>query len=211
MRVSERLEFIRQFRREFVHTGAVQPSSRFLAREMAARLRDHGDGAPRRIVEMGPGTGSVTRAIARAMGSRDRLDCYEINEAFADYLRRRVETDADFRPVRDRVHVHCMPAQEANPGAAIDAVICSVPLNNLPPPIVDAIFARGFDLLRPGGWFTYFEYPWLPAVKRRLADAAERARIDGVKAVKSRYRGTSSRSRLVPANIPPARAVHIRN
>lgn len=209
----ERLAFLAQFRREFATTGAVQPSSRFLAREMTAPLRAHRRGHPERpvhVVEMGPGTGAVTQAIARALGPADRLDCWEINAGFAAFLRQRIQTDPVFAASRERITVHCAAAQEADVEDRADFVICSVPLNNLPAPVVEAIFERGFALLDPGDWFTYFEYPVLPRLKYRLATEDERGRIDAVAAIKRRFRAGGSRSRVVPINVPPARAVHIR-
>lgn len=213
MSLSERLAFLTQFRREFATTGAVQPSSRFLAREMTAPLRKRRQQTPDaalHIVEMGPGTGAVTRAIADAMGPADRLDCWEINPTFADYLRDTIRRDPAFAARRDRITVHCAPAQEADLADRAHFVICSVPLNNLPAIAVEAIFARGFDLLEAGGWFTYFEYPVLPRLKYGLADATERHRIDAIAAIKASYRERESQSRIVPINVPPARAVHVR-
>lgn len=209
----ERLAFLAQFRREFATTGAVQPSSRFLAREMTAPLREDRRRHPERavhVVEMGPGTGAVTQAIASALGPADRLDCWEINPDFAEFLRQRVDADPEFAASRGRITVHCAPAQEADIDDRADFVICSVPLNNLPATVVEAIFDRGFALLDPGDWFTFFEYPVLPRLKYRLAAEEERHRIDAVTAIKRRFRSRGSRSRVVPINVPPARAVHIR-
>lgn len=208
----ERLAFLTQFRQEFATTGAVQPSSRFLAHEMAAPLRHHhaSPGRAAHVVEMGPGTGAVTRAIAAAMGPADRLDCWEINPRFADYLRQRVASESAFAGVRERITVHCAPAQEASREDPASFVICSVPLNNLPAAMVESIFIRGFELLPPGCCFTFFEYPVLPRLKYLLADSNERHRIDAITAIKKRFRRDRSSARIVPVNLPPARAVHIR-
>jgi len=213
VRLTERIAFLKQFRRQLVATGAVQPSSRFLARALTEPLRRakrHSGGGGLSIVEMGPGTGAVTAAIAAAMQAQDTLDCYEINREFADYLRRRLETDVRFAASRDRITVHCAPAQEAAPERAADFVICSVPLNNLPPAIVQEIFQRGFELLPPAGSFSFFEYPVLPRLKRLLSSRTERDRIDAVSAVKDHYRKQQQGSTIVLRNIPPARAVHLR-
>lgn len=212
MSLRERIAFLTQFRRQIVTTGAVQPSSRYLAREMTAplrRARREAPGANRTIVEMGPGTGAVTTAIATAMGPRDTLHCYEINPEFAEFLRERIRTRPEYAAVRDRITVHCAPAQEARPGGPVEFVICSVPLNNLPAAIVDSIFDRGFELLSTGGWFTYFEYPVLPRIKRWLSRDPERTRIDEVAAAKRSRKAAVRESAIVLRNIPPARAVHL--
>lgn len=167
-------------------------------------------GKPLRIVEMGPGTGAVTRSIAAAMGEQDRLDCYEINADFAEFLRRAVANDAEYHAVADRIVVHSMAAQEATAGHAVDAVVCSVPLNNLPGPVVTEIFECGIRLLRGNGTFTYFEYPWLLSLRRPMVGAEERRRIDEVGAVKRRMNRHRESATLVLRNLPPARAVHLR-
>src|SRR5205085_1937778 len=81
--------FFGEFRRQFRTTGAILPSSRFLARALVYQLRQPRPAA--RILEVGPGTGSVTRAIARHMLPDDRLDAVEINERFVNHLERAVD------------------------------------------------------------------------------------------------------------------------
>ena len=209
MKTGDRSAFWRQFWTESRATGAVQPSSRYLAREMTARLRDATDRDSRLIVEMGPGTGAVTRAIAASMSPADSLDCYEINPRFAAHLREAVAHEPGYSSVRDRIEVHCRPAEEAPTATAVDFVICSVPLNNLEPELVQRIFDTGMSMLHGRGWFTFFEYPWLPELRRLTAPSSERRRLREVKDVKRRFRGDHAQSLVVLRNLPPARAVHV--
>src|SRR5687767_13906051 len=95
--------FFHEFRRDFHHTGAVLPSGVFLARAVAKPLA--GPRPPARILEVGPGTGAVTWAVARAMLPGDRLDAVEINPHFARLLEERVARDPAFAPRRDDIHV----------------------------------------------------------------------------------------------------------
>lgn len=213
MLLRERLAFWSQFRADFHGTGAVQPSSRFLARAMAdpiAAARAEDPVRPLHILEMGPGTGAVTAGIVSVMGPDDRLDCYEINSHFAEFLQGRVASDPLFETARGRVEVHCRAAQEVPAGLRFDFVVCSVPLNNLEAEIVDAIFNAGFHALHGTGAFTFFEYPVLPSIKAFFAPTAERLRIRGVAGAKARRREDhGSRSSLVLLNVPPARVCHI--
>src|ERR1700677_5031446 len=103
-------DFFREFRRHFRTTGAVLPSSRFLARALTHPLRQ--PRSPARILEVGPGTGSVTRAIARRMGRGDRLDAVEINDHFVALLRERLQSDKAFRNCRDQIEVIHAPLEE---------------------------------------------------------------------------------------------------
>ena len=210
----ERIGFWQQFWRQNTTTGAVTPSSRYLASAMVRQLRRHRKKPatePLRVVEMGPGTGAITREIARLLQPGDALDCYEINEGLARHLQHRVATDELFEAVRDRVCVHMMPAQFAHLENAARFVICSVPLNNLEPEAVDNIFRVGARILGRRGWFTYFEYIALPTLKWYVSDAVERRRIEGVWKAKRMHRAGHTETEIVWANIPPARAVHRRH
>ena len=75
--------FLQEFRRNFHSTGALAPSGQRLARTLAHYVNHRTDDRPKRILEVGPGTGAVTRQIIRRMHPADRLDLVEINEAFA--------------------------------------------------------------------------------------------------------------------------------
>jgi phospholipid N-methyltransferase len=207
--IRERLTFWRQFRAEFATTGAIQPSSRFLARAMTRPLRTERRSGAVRIVEMGPGTGAVTEGIAAAMTASDELDCFEINPRFAAHLTDRIATRECFAAHRERIRVHTADARNARLDAPVDFVVCSVPLNNLPHDVVSAIFETGRSLLTGGGYFTYFEYLGLPRLRALLASREEAARIRQVRAAKTKFRGPAAETDIVLRNLPPARAVHV--
>lgn len=209
MRLQERLAFWRQSQDEFASTGAIQPSSRFLARAMTEPLRERRPAEGVRIVEMGPGTGAVTRGIVDAMQPEDQLDCFELNPDFADYLEQLIASDPAFDAHRHQIRVHTGDASHAEIDEPADFVICSVPLNNLPGEAVCAILEAGRRVLAGRGWFTYFEYVLLPRLHRATAAASERERISAVRELKSAFRAEGAWSRLVMLNLPPARAVHV--
>lgn len=210
MSLRERIAFLGQMRANFEHTGAVQPSSRFLARAMAAPLLRRGVSRPRatgaRILEIGPGTGAVTRAIAAAMAPRDELVCYEINPEFARLLRGALSDDPALQHVADRIEVRIAPAQELERGDGFDVAVCSAPLNNFDAATIDAILSAVLDALRPGGTTTLFEYLLLPATRRMVTRGAAGERLRAAEAAKSRWlRRYASRSTVVWRNLPPAR------
>ncbi|MBX7245522.1 MAG: hypothetical protein K1X53_08480, partial [Candidatus Sumerlaeaceae bacterium] len=72
------ITFIKQTFRNFHHTGAVAPSSRFVAKALIAPLhgRNH---APIHILEAGPGTGALTGEILECLKPGDHLTLCEIN------------------------------------------------------------------------------------------------------------------------------------
>src|SRR5262245_26076193 len=88
-------EFLREFRRNFHTTGAILPSGRFLARALVSELAQ--PRRPARILEVGPGTGPVTREITRVLLPDDRLVAVEINPKFVRHLRKRLQSEDLFQ------------------------------------------------------------------------------------------------------------------
>jgi len=76
------LRFTRQFLRHPRQLGTVVESGRRLARRMAEEI----DGSSR-VIELGPGTGSVTVEILKRLPKNGRLTCFEINAEFCRCLR----------------------------------------------------------------------------------------------------------------------------
>jgi len=79
------LAFVGRWLRHPRRTGAIVPSSRDLARTIADGL-DRDDYTT--ILELGAGTGSVTRALARRFGA-ERVVALELSPALARQARRR--------------------------------------------------------------------------------------------------------------------------
>jgi len=207
--VRDHIEFFRQFRERFETTGAIAPSSRFLAgaltRPLAARS------GPARILEVGPGTGAVTRRIVRLMKPDDRFDLVELNETFADLLRRRFEEHADYRRVAAQSTIHVCPIEEFAAEGTYDFIISGLPLNNFPPELVRRIFEAFFRLLSPGGVLSYFEYMYVRSLRRRVVGSAERARLAALEEILQEYLGRCRiRQDWVFINLPPAWVQHLR-
>jgi phosphatidylethanolamine/phosphatidyl-N-methylethanolamine N-methyltransferase len=80
------INFIKEVIRHPLKTGAIAPSSPFLAREM---LRFWPEGQGKLIVEFGPGTGAVTRAIDRKLIEQSYLG-FELNPQFIKQLQKKL-------------------------------------------------------------------------------------------------------------------------
>jgi len=108
------------------------------------------------VLEIGPGFGATTRALAPLV---PRLTAVEIDEPSARRLR------ADFG---DRVDVvHGDGSALPFPDGRFSAVVCFTMLHHVPSPALqDALFAEAHRVLRPGGVFRGVDS--LPNLRFRL-------------------------------------------
>ncbi len=234
--MAENALFFREYLRHFHATGAVLPSSRYLASALA-RFVDAGKGdgtnlperpegghrraalvvaqnpfsRPRTILEVGPGTGAVTRRIIRRLGPNDRLDLVELNETFVRELRRRFRTERGFRAAADRARIlHC-PVEELPDGTGYDVIVSGLPLNNFSAADVKRILGLLTERLAPGGVFSFFEYIAVRRARSIVSGRAERTRLREIgRAMSAAFRGHEYRREAVWLNIPPARVHHLR-
>ena len=143
--------FFRQFRQRFETTGAIAPSSRFLARSMTSFLAARNESTPVRVLEIGPGTGPVTEAIVKLLRPGDVFDLVELNEEFVSILKARFENESDWQRVQGQATIHQLPVQDFVAAEPYDFVISGLPLNNFPADLVTSITETYFRLLKPGG------------------------------------------------------------
>jgi phospholipid N-methyltransferase len=163
------------------------------------------------VLEVGPGTGAVTRRIARLLKPGDRLDLVELNERFADLLRRRFADDPDFQRVADRSEIHQCPIQQFSTAAPYDYIISGLPFNNFPPELVREIFGVFFQFLAPGGVLSYFEYMYMRPLRRAVSNRAARVRLGDLETVLEEYLARHRfRRDWVFVNLPPAWVQHLR-
>jgi phospholipid N-methyltransferase len=200
--------FLRESRRHFHTTGALLPSSRFLARALASPLAE--STGPRRILEVGPGTGSVTRAILDHLSGGDRLDAVELNRQFVERLHLHLAHDPRFAPHRERVRVIHAAVEELPGEAVYDHIVSGLPLNNFPTWQVRQIFGAYRRLLKPGGVLSYFEYVLIRQLKTPFVSRSERRRLYRVGRIVGRYiRSYQVRREQVLMNVPPAVVRHL--
>ncbi|GMV22812.1 MAG: methyltransferase [Acidimicrobiia bacterium] len=185
--MNEHLAMLGRFVRSPRTVGAVTPSSRALILEMLEGLDLTGDAS---IVELGPGTGVVTREIAARLGHDARCLAIELDAGFARALAGRLRG----------IDVVCGSAAEL-PNIArehgysrIDHIVSGLPFASLPAAVTAQVLDGIAEVLPPGGTFTTFQYvhgfpmPLATTFRRELS-----ARL-----------GTGPERRLVMRNLPPA-------
>lgn len=130
-------------------TGAICPSSKKLARQMARHIPLDNDGI---IIELGGGTGVITQAILDHGVSPDKLYVIEFSHTFACHLKTRFP------------HITVINGNAAHldtlipHGAKINAVVSSLPLISLPPDTCQQILQQWHTLLKDQGLAIQFTY-----------------------------------------------------
>lgn len=207
--------FFQEYLRNFHHTGAVSPSSRYLASALARQIAGENDKClargPRRVLEVGPGTGAVTGRIVANLGPEDRFDLIEWNARFVDCLRRRFETEPAWKAVADRVRVIHGPVQDLPREGAYQAIVSGLPLNNFAVADVEQILDAFRGLLAPGGTLSFFEYVAVRPARALVSGRVERQRLKGIgKALDAILSQHEFRRDCVWPNLPPAWVHHVR-
>src|SRR5262249_29413548 len=147
----------------------------YLARALTAELRRFR--APARILEVGPGTGSVTHEILRHLLPGDRFDMVELNGHFVALLQRRFDQEWEFRSCRHQVRLMHNAVENLEGEGIYYYIVSGLPLNNFPVAQVREIFQVYNRLLRPGGTLTYYEYVLIRQLKTPFANRRERRRL----------------------------------
>ena len=164
----------------------------------------------KRMLEVGPGTGSFTSRILASMRAGDELHIVERNPVFC----RRLESQV-LRPFRAAhpgmaLHLQCGAVESVPIEGRFDYIICGLPFNNFSSPLVRAIFKRMLRLLVEGGELAYFEYAGLRWIRGPLAGRHGRRRLKRLAATgRVLRRRHAGRRELILVNVPPAYAVRL--
>jgi len=177
--------FLKRWLRRPFAMGAVIPSGRLLAEAMAATTVRALEGRPGHVVELGAGTGEVTKALLAAGIPAARLALVERDPELAAFLRRHFSGPAIIEGDAARLP-RLLAERKTGP---IAAVVSSLPLLSLPTGIVNGIVHGVFDALPRGGALVQFTYGLSPPVPRAL---------------RQQLRLVGARGQRIWRNVPPA-------
>ncbi|MFE1172240.1 class I SAM-dependent methyltransferase [Streptomyces sp. NPDC058773] len=209
-RATEGWAFLVESIRNHRTVGSIAPSGKSLANLLTDPLLQR---APRsaNVLEVGAGTGSVTRVLLPRIPRGSQLDIVEANAHFAAHLRRLVRGYPSLLEEQEHIRVHNMFVEQLTTDRRYDVIISGLPFANFSPGQVDAIMGRYLDLLRPGGTLTYFSYCGSRWVRTFLTSRPEARRQRNVKALLNRYHNQYAVGCwTVWGNLPPATVWQLR-
>jgi len=184
--------FATQALADFQSTAAIAPSSPSLVEAMTKPLPLE---TAKTVVELGPGTGVMTRRILERLPADGRLLAFEINPRFVTYLGEEID-DPRLEVVEAGAEMLNQELQRRKIGR-IDAALSSLGLSLMPPDFVDDILNGLTSRLSSEAVFTQFQY----VSRIRIADGTISA-FDAKKAL-GRFFDQIDR-RVIVRNLPPA-------
>lgn len=192
--------FIQNAFKHFKSTGSLLPSSRFLARAIAKRIK----GDDLNILEVGAGTGAVTKEIAKVLHKNDHLVLSEINKDFIKHLETLLADGGPLGQRASQIELFPYKVQELKGKQTFDYIISSLPFHNFTPSVVQDILDHYDLLLKPNGVVIFFEYKWIQGLKI-FFKKKEVIRMDAVEQVINTYlENKEVEEEPVFLNIPPA-------
>ena len=152
------LLFLGKFCRHGTRIASVAPSSPWLAR---ATLKDVDWRRAEVVVELGAGTGPITRAIVEQVRPETRVIVLERDPDFARLLRERFAHLPNFDVIEGDVRDLAAILQERGIDQ-VDAVISGLPVPSFPRDLQLDLFRVIRTVLTPGGVFNQItELPWV--------------------------------------------------
>jgi phosphatidylethanolamine/phosphatidyl-N-methylethanolamine N-methyltransferase len=156
-----------------LEVGIPVASSRSLARAMAAQIEV---GPDEYVLELGAGTGAVTRALLSAGIRPQRLVIIERDQGFLHQLKHNfpqaIILKGDARNLKELLQQH----QITN----VAYVVSSLPLLNMPQPMRHDIVRAAFDVIKPSGMYIQYTYgllsPLSPEHQRKIGISGQVAK-----------------------------------
>jgi phosphatidylethanolamine/phosphatidyl-N-methylethanolamine N-methyltransferase len=154
------LLFFKRWLANPMKVGAVVPSSANLARLIAKQVKL---GPDQCVVELGPGTGPVTKALLAAGVPVERLFVVEIDGDMADYLRNEF-------PNVNVIHGDATKLKSLLPAqwvGKVATVISGIPMLPLPIELQRQLIDAAFEVMVPGGEILQYTYSLASPIKEK--------------------------------------------
>lgn len=182
---SSRLTFFLQWLRNPLRMSSITPSGRQLAGMMASAVPEHAQG----VIELGAGTGVITRALIDRGIHPQHLLVVEMNEVLHELLQQDFP-EAHVAHGDARELERMLPQNGSFDALSVSAVVSSLGLLAMPHAVQHAILAAAFAVLPTDGVFIQYTYGASEPVAQEVRNAL---------GLRCRRQGWAWR------NLPPAR------
>jgi len=167
--------------------------------------------SPKRVLEVGCGTGAFTQAILAKLQDGDEFHIVELSSEFSKAVE--VSLLQPFREKNPKIEIvlHNASIEDSDIEGTFDAIICGLPFNNFPLDFVDHLFAVMFGFLKQGGELAYFEYLGLLRLKRVFGfPKIRRETKQRTRDINNRFAKHLGAQSTVWRNVPSCRVIRLR-
>jgi phospholipid N-methyltransferase len=155
-------EFVKAAFRDPRNVSTIFPSQKFLAK---ALIQHAGIKEGDHVLELGCGSGAITRYIMEEKAHIGEYTGVEIDEELVEYLKYTFKGEKFLNVSADKLH-------DQIPDGSMDVVICSLPWTLFAGKLQEGITDEIYRVLKPGGRFTTYlcihslTYPGAPRAKK---------------------------------------------
>lgn len=101
-------------------------------------------------MELGPGTGVITKAIIKVMKPGDHLDIVELDPDFYKLVKKKFKGP--------NITVHGLNVLDFEFGETYDFILSSIPYDQMPSEITRALWLKKLEMISLGGYISYYKY-----------------------------------------------------
>jgi len=198
--MKDTLMFLKGYLTNPATIGSVIPSSKKLAQQISKQSAVAFD-QPKRYLEVGGGSGALSRFIEKNMRPEDSLDIVEIDPKFCAALRQK------FKGLPN-INIYETSILDFK-ASGYDIVVSSLPLNSFKSGFVEKVFLKFEQLVKSGGFLSYFEYIGLKRVKGIYLSGNQSLDFKRTMVLKHDFaQKYGVEVKRVWWNFPPARVIH---
>lgn len=147
------MEHLLYFFKDLKQVGAIAPSSKFLAKDLVVQLKkrlSNDNCPPLNILEVGAGTGPLTKQITKHLRPQDHLDIVEIHKKFYQIITSKYQ--------QSNVRIHHTDILNFQPEHQYNFIFSSLPYENMPEKISQQIWEKKLNLCSRDAYISYFKY-----------------------------------------------------
>lgn len=200
----------------FYTTGSLCETSKYASKELCSFVKkeltqNSQDPREINILEVGAGSGSVTKELIALMTPRTRLTVCELNSNLFDILKGRLNEFENYPKNANRVNLFEGDILNLAEDTKYDFIVCSLPFLNFPESLAQNIFAKLARVSKPECILTYYEYKAIRKLALTLVGTKKREQMLGVnKLLKVMHRELLVSKTPVWKNITPINIYSIR-
>lgn len=187
--------FVKAFLKDPLAVSTIFAASETLARQMA---EDSDIRNAKNIVEIGVGTGALTRPILKVMKGDQIYTGFEIDKNFFDFLESDFKTEnrKEISKVKNfnLLHESAENLSKHFDDDSVDVVVSSLPWAAFNSELQHTLMDEVLKVLKPGGTFSYYNY----ITSSQLKNAKDYRSL-----IRSKFKSLE-RKKITLINIPPA-------